>query len=110
MYVDEEASLASTSEICPSVTGKRKNHDNNNSTNKSESFEGSSRFARLSKRFKTTEVCGSDIDPFLADNVNHLFRLGMEEDQYSAMIKDEENPRPGNCDSLVTVKLNQFGT
>ncbi|XP_060587407.1 uncharacterized protein LOC132742916 [Ruditapes philippinarum] len=108
MYVDEEASLASASEICPPVTGKRKIDDNNNPADKSESSEGSSRFARLSKRFKTTEVCGSDIDPFLADNVNHLFRQGMEEDQYFAMIKDEENPRPGNCDSLVTVKLNQL--
>ena len=32
----------------------------------------------------------------------------MDESQYNAMIKDELNPRPGNCDGLVIVKTHQL--
>jgi len=54
------------------------------------------------------EVCDNDIDPVLAANMNELFRKGMEEEQYVNMVKDDVNPRPSNCEGLVTVKLNQL--
>ena len=67
-----------------------------------------SRFASMAKRFKTVELCDKDIEPVLADNINELFLKGMDEDQYTEIIRDETLPRPANCEGLVTVKLNQL--
>ncbi|XP_060596689.1 uncharacterized protein LOC132750691 [Ruditapes philippinarum] len=67
-----------------------------------------SRFASLAKRFKSVEVCDSELDPVLASNINELFTNGMEEEQYSQMTRDDVNARPSNCENLVTVKLNQL--
>jgi len=71
-------------------------------------LDQNSRFAGLAKQLKTVEVCDKDIDPVLAANMNELFRKGMEEEQYVNMVKDDGNPRPSNCEGLVTVKLNQL--
>ena len=67
-----------------------------------------SMFKRLGRKFITAEVCDSVIDQDLADNVNYLFKNGIEEERYKCLVKDEENPRPANCDSLVVVKINQL--
>ena len=48
------------------------------------------------------------IDETLATNITDLFRNGMNEDQYSDMIKDENNARPENCEGLRVVKTNQL--
>lgn len=70
--------------------------------------ESSSRFKNMSKRFKSREVCDVKIDETLATNITDLFRNGMNEDQYSDMIKDENNARPENCEGLKIVKTNQL--
>ncbi|KAH3700693.1 hypothetical protein DPMN_075670 [Dreissena polymorpha] len=33
-----------------------------------------------------------------------MFRNGIEDEKYAEIIKDEKNPRQGNCEELVTVK------
>ena len=67
-----------------------------------------SRFATMSKRFKQKEITGDKIDETLASNINDLFRNGMDDAQYSEIIKNEVNPRPDNCDGLLVVKTNQL--
>jgi hypothetical protein len=62
----------------------------------------------MSKRFKRREVCDLNIDETLAANITDLFRNGMNEDQYSDLIKDENNARPENCEGLKVVKTNQI--
>jgi hypothetical protein len=62
----------------------------------------------MSKRFKSREVCDVKIDETLAtNNITDLFRNGMNEDQYSDLIKDENNARPENCKGLKVVTTNQ---
>ena len=68
----------------------------------------SSVFKKLGKKFISTEVCDSNINQDLADNVNYLFKNGIEEERYKVLIKDEENPRPANCEALTVVKVNQL--
>ncbi|KAH3852415.1 hypothetical protein DPMN_094922 [Dreissena polymorpha] len=48
-----------------------------------EKGEKSSKFASLAKKFKPTEVCGTDIDEYLANNVTDLFRKGMYDELYT---------------------------
>lgn len=62
----------------------------------------------MSKRFKSREICDVKIDETLASNITDLFRNGMNEDQYSDFIKDENNARPENCEGLKVVKTNQL--
>lgn len=115
-YDYDEAPYEYDQEYCAEVASvdesllpqKRKSDDNNNDKNETAPVQEASRFANLAKRFKSSEICSKDIDAVLAANVNELFRQGMEEEQYSTIVKDEVTPRPGNCDSLVTVKLNQL--
>ena len=49
----------------------------------------------MSKRFKQKEI-------------TDLFRNGMDDAQYSEIIKDEFNPRPDNCNGVLVVKSNQL--
>ena len=67
-----------------------------------------SRFSSMSKRFKSKEICSAKVDETLAANITDLFRNGMNEDQYSEMVKDENNSRPENCEGLQVVKTNQL--
>ena len=62
----------------------------------------------MAKRFQTVELCDTDIEPVLADIINELFLKGMDEDQYTEIIRDETHPRPANRECLVTIKLNQL--
>ena len=50
----------------------------------------------MSKRIKTRETLGDQIDETLAKHVTDLFRHGMNEDQFGELTKDESNPRPEN--------------
>ena len=75
--------------------------------NEEESVEVS-RFASMTKRFKVQEICDSDIDQTLAENVTELFHNGIEEDRYTELTKESKNARPQNCEGLVTVKTNQL--
>ena len=75
----------------------------NTSTGSSEKV---SRFSELSRQFKSQETTCPDVEEGLAETVTAMFRNGIEDDKYAEMIRDEKNPRPGNCDGLVTVKMN----
>ncbi|CAG2196222.1 unnamed protein product [Mytilus edulis] len=75
--------------------GKKQNKDDN-------------RFSSMSKRCKVQELCDVKIDEVLANNVNELFRNGMNEEQYSDLTKDENNARPENCEGLSIVRINQL--
>ncbi|CAG2199807.1 unnamed protein product [Mytilus edulis] len=66
------------------------------------------RFSSMSKRCKVQEICDVKIDEVLANNVNELFRNGMNEEQYSDLTKDENNARPENCEGLSIVRINQL--
>ena len=66
------------------------------------------RFSSMSKRCKVQEICDVKIDEVLANNVNELFRNGMNEEQYSELTKDENNARPENCEGLSIVRINQL--
>ncbi|CAG2254935.1 unnamed protein product [Mytilus edulis] len=66
------------------------------------------RFSSMSKRCKVQELCDVKIDEVLANNVNELFRNGMNEEQYSELTKDENNARPENCEGLSIVRINQL--
>lgn len=70
--------------------------------------ENTSRFSRLSKRFKAVDVSGEDVDSVLAGTLTDLFRKGMDPEQYEFLVKDENTPRPGNCEGLVVVKMNKL--
>lgn len=48
------------------------------------------------------------IDETLVSNITDLFRNGMNEEQYSDLIKDKNNARPENC-NLKVVKTNNLG-
>jgi hypothetical protein len=93
-------------------TKKSKSDENNNTTQgvskDSEQSGEVSRFATMSKRFKQKDITGVKIDETLASNITDLFRNGMDDAQYSEIIKDEVNPRPDNCDGLLVVKTNQL--
>ena len=54
----------------------------------------------MSKMFKSKEICSAKVDETLAAYITDLFRNGKNEDQYSEMIKDENNSRPENCEDL----------
>jgi hypothetical protein len=43
----------------------------------------------MSKRFKQKEITEDKIDETLASNITDLFRNGMDDAQYSEIIKDE---------------------
>ena len=77
---------------------KKQKSDNNNN----------SRFSSMAKRRKVLEVCDAKIDDVLAENVNDLFRNGMNEEQYLELTKDENNARPENCEGLTVVRTNQL--
>ena len=77
---------------------KQKVDTNNNPT----------RFSSMAKRRKVLEVCDTKIDDTLAENINDLFRNGMNEDQYVELTKDENNARPENCEGLTVVRTNQL--
>lgn len=70
-------------------------------------FDPDSRFAGMSKRSKGQEITGEDLEPCLASNLTELFQNGMDEEQYASLVKDENNPRPHNCEGLSTVKVNR---
>lgn len=57
----------------------------------------------MTKRVKTRETLGAKIYKTLADNVNDLFHYGMNEDQLIELAKDENDPRPENCEGLAIV-------
>ena len=82
--------------------------DTDENANVLERKSAESRFSSMSKRFKMQEHCDSSIDETLAENVNNLFRNGIEEDRYNELVKDEQNARPENCESLVVVKTNHL--
>jgi len=86
--------------------------DSNNNQNKEKETDqtenNTSRFAAMSKSFKQKEITGSKIDETLAVNITDLLRNGMDETQYNELIKDEQNPRPENCEGLVVVRTNQL--
>ncbi|ESO99302.1 hypothetical protein LOTGIDRAFT_158381 [Lottia gigantea] len=66
-------------------------------------------FSSMSKRIKPSDsIVDKTVDEVLANNINELFRQGMSDDQYDALIKDEATDRPTNCDALVTAKTNQL--
>ena len=44
----------------------------------------------------------------MASNITHLFREGIEDQQYSEILKDPKYARPDNCEGLTVVKLNQL--
>lgn len=68
---------------------------------KSEESSSNSRFASMSKRFKTQEHCDVQIDETLAQNITELFLKGIDDDIYNELVKDETNARPSNCEGLV---------
>lgn len=96
-YQNNEFDDHDQDEVPSGSSHKRKANDN---------YTG--RFASMSKRTKTRETLGDKIDETLAENVNDLFRNGMNEDQFVELTKDETNPRPENCEGLATVKTNQL--
>jgi hypothetical protein len=67
-----------------------------------------SRFSSMAKRFQMQEHCDESVDETLSENLNELFRKGIEDERYSELVKDEQNARPENFDSLVVVKTNQL--
>ena len=75
---------------------------------KSSNMDINSRFADMAKRFKGNEIVDKDIEATLAENINNLFRKGLEERQHEELIKDEHISRPENCEALVTVKCNRI--
>ena len=80
----------------PSKKQKVDNDSNNN------------RFSSLAKRCKVSEVCDTKVDESLATTVTDLFRNGMNEEQYLHLVKDENTPRPENCEGLSVVRTNQL--
>lgn len=65
-------------------------------------------FSNMRKKFKSREICDVKIDETLASSITDLFRNRMNEEQYSDLIKDENNARPENCEGLKVVKTNQL--
>ncbi len=100
-------------ESCPLVEGAEdESAESSTAASRKRSIDekdGSSRFASMSKKFKTQEICANNIDSALAENVTEFFLNGIDEDRYVEMVKDEQNPRPENhCEGLATVKTNQL--
>ena len=44
----------------------------------------------MAKRFKSNETCDKAVSA-LAENINDLFRNGIDEERYQEMIQDETN-------------------
>ena len=108
---DEDESYSDYQDApCQSSSHKRTNDDCEKDQAKSskatDSSESSGRFSGLAKRFRSIEHYDKSVDADLAANINELFKIGMEEEQYTNMVKDETTPHSSNCESLVTVKLN----
>lgn len=80
--------------------------EENNNIESGQKRKCEGKFASMTKRVKTRESFGPKIDETLAENLNELFRNGMNEDQFTEMVKDEITPRPENCLGLSTVKTN----
>ena len=97
----EDVSVDVTSEP-PSK--KQKTDTNNNGTEKL----AKSRFDSMANRCKVIDKCDDPIDPVLANNINDLFKNGMNETLYDEMTKQSMTIRPANCDSLCVVKTNQL--
>lgn len=95
-YTPEPEATASNAETVTATSQKRSLE------------ESSSRFASMSKKFKSHEICGDNIDSALAESVTEFFVNGIDEERYVELVKDEKTPRPSNCDGLVTVKTNQL--
>lgn len=89
------------------VSLKRKNSESEGCSLNNETTTPS-RFTSLSKKFKSTDICSEDIDSVLADDVSDLFMKGMDEDLYEKTVKDENCPRPGNCEGLTVAKMNKL--
>ncbi|KAH3841490.1 hypothetical protein DPMN_114955 [Dreissena polymorpha] len=70
-----------------------------------ENGEKSSKFASLAKKFKPTEVCGTDMT-----NIWRITLLICSEKEcmknYEKTVEDENFTRPGNCDGLMVAKMN----
>ncbi len=97
-YEEDECGPSSPKRSCiePGTSGTRP------------SAQSNSMFATLSKKFKPAEICSADVDPILADNVNDLFRKGMDSELYEKTVKDENCPRPENCEGLIPAKMNKL--
>ena len=83
---------------------KKQKGDADNNNNEKEK----SRFVSMAARCKTAESCDKEIDGVLANNIDELFRNGMNEKQYEDLLKHENTNRPQNCESLSVVKTNQL--
>ena len=62
----------------------------------------------FSKRFKGQKVTDGAIDENLANTVTDLFRKGIDEEQYNALLKDPALSRPENCSGFTVVRCNQL--
>ncbi|KAH3858561.1 hypothetical protein DPMN_101189 [Dreissena polymorpha] len=71
-------------------------------------MKSDSRFASMEKRFKGKEITDEAVDSALVENINDVLKNGMDEEQYTQMVKDENIARPENCEALVTVKYNKM--
>ncbi|XP_076106372.1 uncharacterized protein LOC143075023 isoform X2 [Mytilus galloprovincialis] len=73
---------------------------------KSDSCE-ETRFASMSKKFRSGEKYAPSINEQLANNITDIFRNGISSERFSDLMKDEKLQRPQNCDGLVTVQTDQ---
>ncbi|CAG2238894.1 unnamed protein product [Mytilus edulis] len=73
---------------------------------KSDSCE-ETRFASMSKKFRSGEKYAPSINEQLANNITDIFRNGISSERFSDLMKDEKLQRPQKCDGLVTVQTDQ---
>ena len=75
---------------------------------KSDGAEETTRFANMSKKFRSGEKCDSPINEHLAKNITDIFRNGISQERYRNLLKDDKLNRPENCEGLVTVQTDQM--
>ena len=88
---------------------KKQKIDNNNNDSETESeSKTKSRFESMANRCKLVDKCDKPIDNILANNINELFRNGMNETLHEEISKQNIVSRPENCEALCVVKTNQL--
>ena len=81
---------------------KKQKIDNNNNDSDTESeSKTKSRFESMANRCKLVDKCDKPIDNILANNINELFRNGMNETLHEEISKQNIVSRPENCEAFM---------
>jgi hypothetical protein len=104
--VEDHTSVRATTSVEPSLKKQKCQSDEvvENSGDATGNVDTPSPFKVVGEKMRKAEKVGDNVHADLASNINELFRAGMGDEVFKAMVK--EIARPDNCVGLTEVRTN----